>query len=203
MSHSKGAPAAPFFFPANGFSLVELMVVVAIIGLLSAVAIPNFQKFQAKAKTTEAKLQLAGIYTAEASFFGSYDMYHICLNYMGYDPTEYQSSRYYGVGFTSDANIDNQPYGSAVTSDLDTASCPQTMTAAPVTTYFLPGKSIGSSLGTVAHFPPTFIGDQATGRMTYTAGAGGIIHKDFADITNNSAYTINQAKFIMAVRTGY
>ncbi len=41
----------------NGFTLVELMVVVAIIGLLSAVAIPNFQKYQARSKTSEAKLQ--------------------------------------------------------------------------------------------------------------------------------------------------
>lgn len=39
----------------DGFTLVELMVVVAIIGLLSAVAIPNFKKYQAKAKTSEAK----------------------------------------------------------------------------------------------------------------------------------------------------
>ncbi len=34
----------------KGFSLVELMVVVAIIGVLSAVAVPQFQKFQRKAK---------------------------------------------------------------------------------------------------------------------------------------------------------
>ena len=42
----------------SGFTLVELMVVVAIIGLLSAVAIPNFKKYQAKSKISEAKLQL-------------------------------------------------------------------------------------------------------------------------------------------------
>lgn len=203
MKQIKGALVAPFFHSAKGFSLVELMVVVAIIGLLSAVAIPNFQKFQAKSKTTEAKLQLAGIYTAEAAFFGSYDMYHICLNYMGYDPTEYQPSRYYGVGFNTTANIDSLPYSSAITSDLDTVACPQTMSATPASTYFLPGKAIGSAVGTVAHLPPTEIGSQAANAMTYTAGAGGIVHQNFTETTNNSAYTINQAKFITVIRNGY
>jgi type IV pilus assembly protein PilA len=49
----------------KGFTLVELMVVVAIIGLLSAVAVPNFKKYQAKAKISEAKLQLSALYTAQ------------------------------------------------------------------------------------------------------------------------------------------
>ena len=46
------------FFNDTGMSLVELMIVVAIIGILSSVAIPNFKKYQAKSKTSEAKLQL-------------------------------------------------------------------------------------------------------------------------------------------------
>ena len=49
----------------SGFTLVELMIVVAIIGVLSAVAVPNFKKYQAKAKSSEAKVQLAAAYTAE------------------------------------------------------------------------------------------------------------------------------------------
>lgn len=54
----------------KGFTLIELMIVVAIIGILAAIAIPNFLKFQAKAKQSEAKNNLSAIFTAEVSYFG-------------------------------------------------------------------------------------------------------------------------------------
>ena len=63
----------------DGFTLFELMVVVAFICLLSAVAIPNFKKYQAKAKTSEAKLQLFAAYTAKQSFYSDYDTFALCL----------------------------------------------------------------------------------------------------------------------------
>ena len=59
----------------KGFTLIELMIVVAIIGILAAIAIPNFLKFQAKAKQSEAKSNLGAIYTAQVAYFGEYNTY--------------------------------------------------------------------------------------------------------------------------------
>ena len=49
----------------RGFTLIELMIVVAIIAFLSIIAVPNFFKFLAKAKRSEAYMNLSSIYTAQ------------------------------------------------------------------------------------------------------------------------------------------
>jgi type IV pilus assembly protein PilA len=59
----------------KGFTLIELMIVVAIIGILAAIAIPNFLKFQAKSKQSEAKSNLGAIFTGELAYFGEQNMY--------------------------------------------------------------------------------------------------------------------------------
>ena len=57
----------------KGFTLIELMIVVAIIGILAAVAIPAYQDYTIKGKVTEASNLVAGVKEAiaeQADFTG-------------------------------------------------------------------------------------------------------------------------------------
>ena len=53
----------------KGFTLIELMIVVAIIGILAAVAVPGFMKYIKDSKTTEAKSNLKAIAEGASSFY--------------------------------------------------------------------------------------------------------------------------------------
>lgn len=69
---------------AKGFTLIELMIVVAIIGILAAIAVPNFVKFQCRSKQSEAKTNLKAIYGAQESYRAEHDTYTDNQTQMGF-----------------------------------------------------------------------------------------------------------------------
>jgi type IV pilus assembly protein PilA len=58
-----------------GFTLVELMIVVAIIGILAAIAVPQFIRMQWRAKRAEVPSNIDGIKTAQVAYNAAFDRY--------------------------------------------------------------------------------------------------------------------------------
>lgn len=88
-----------------GFTLIELMIVVAIIGILAAIAIPNFNNFVAKTKKSEAKSNLGAIYNSELSYYAEFDTYSTSFSTIRWVPvgtlkyyTYTVGSELYGIG---------------------------------------------------------------------------------------------------------
>jgi len=59
----------------QGFTLIELMIVVAILGILAAVAIPNYLAYQAKARRSEVKANLGAVLKSQTAFQGEKNRY--------------------------------------------------------------------------------------------------------------------------------
>jgi type IV pilus assembly protein PilE len=98
----------------SGFSLTELLIVLVIIGILAALALPKFMSVITRAKATEAKLMLKQVYQLQKSYYLEHDLYGEQLMVIGFEPellkTEGGTARYRiemaevsPVGFTATA----------------------------------------------------------------------------------------------------
>lgn len=130
----------------RGFTLVELMIVVAIIGILAAIAIPNFAKFQARSKQSEAKSNLKALYTAERSYFQEKDNYSSCIRKIGFAPE--RGNRYaYKVNGTT---IDDEAACSTDEQRADAAGVTASTDGAVLVDTFKYGTAAGAVANTVA-----------------------------------------------------
>lgn len=93
----------------KGFTLIELMIVVAIIAFLSMISVPSFMRFLAKAKRAEAYMNLGSLYVAEKAYWAEHGKYSTLLNGqdgVGWKPEGYSGGGanerfYYTYGFNS------------------------------------------------------------------------------------------------------
>lgn len=94
-------------YKKSGFSLMELMVTVAIMALLAMIAMPNFMRFLAKAKRAEAYTNLHSIYAAQKAYWvehGAYSNVLLGPGGIGWKPEGYagggsKENFYYTYGF--------------------------------------------------------------------------------------------------------
>jgi type IV pilus assembly protein PilA len=121
----------------KGFTLLELMVVIAIVGILAAVSVPTFLKFQARAKQSEAQSNLKALYTSQKAYFQEKDTYSSSVAKIGFSPE--RGNRYqYNLNGTGSQNTDNRTGTTPSTSPgadgimIDTFKFPNAYSDAPL-----------------------------------------------------------------------
>jgi type IV pilus assembly protein PilA len=163
----------------KGFTLIELMIVVAIIGILAAIAIPNFLKFQAKSKMSEAKTNLGAIYTGQLAYFGEQNKYSD-FNAINWSPAG--TPRYhFALGtWAAAVNNDNVNRG-AIVNDPEPTSWTANL-----------NNALNAAGVAVAPAAPTFTDN------TFSAGAGGMISTQ----TYSDGWSINELRQVVWTTDG-
>jgi prepilin-type N-terminal cleavage/methylation domain-containing protein len=99
----------------SGFTLIELMIVVAIIGVLASVAIPSFLNYQLTAKRAEAYTNLSALAKSQKAYFAEFNEYHPAAPEPGAStgeaptttkrPVEDLATEFGPVGFTPEGDV--------------------------------------------------------------------------------------------------
>lgn len=87
----------------RGITLIELMIVVVVVGILAAVAYPNYQEFTARAKRNEARSALLQLATNQERFYLNNNTFTQDLTALGFGttPTATTQTGYYTIQVTA------------------------------------------------------------------------------------------------------
>jgi type IV pilus assembly protein PilA len=89
----------------RGFTLIELMIVVAILGIVAALAVPNYLRYQGQTRQGEAKTNLGAIFVAETAYYSEQTRYGT-FSEIGYALAGGRNRYAYRVGAGTTAGID-------------------------------------------------------------------------------------------------
>lgn len=115
----------------EGFTLIELMIAVAIIGILVTLATGGFLSYQARAKQAEAKINLGSIGELATSYRAEYNTYITNWTGIGWQPIGRTRYRYWYNGGAA-AGTPTSPEVGVNYSDPGSVAADNTFTAAAV-----------------------------------------------------------------------
>ena len=150
----------------KGFTLIELMVVVAIVGILAATAVLSYQHFTKKAQSVEAEVALAEVHRLQQLYHAQHGTYGTDLGVIGFN--QFPALKFYSIGMRVFGGTDGVSY-----QVLAYAKGPADGSTSFVMTQYQDGRvTVDKSLGS-ANMSPLGAIDGGSGSFSGTGNSSG------------------------------